>query len=254
MWIDTHCHLNDRQRFPDPERAISEAIDAGVEQLIVVGIDLHWSRLAVELADKHKGVFAAVGHHPTSTGFREEHLKVYEQWFSHPKVVAIGEIGLDFHWDTTTPEEQHDWLRAQLEMAQSLSAPVIVHCRSAYPALIEALADFSQVQYDFHCFSGTWDEASQLGLHHFFGVDGPLTYPKADDLRTIVAQLPRDRVLLETDAPWLPPVPYRGQLNHPANLPLIGERLAQVWNVEVEEVARQTRENARRAFPKLDLK
>lgn len=250
-WVDTHCHLNDSQRFPDPDRAIAEAADAGVTRLMVVGIDLHWSRKAVELADRHEGVFAVVGHHPTSKGFRDEHLKVYEEWFKHPKVVALGEIGLDYHWDMTTPEEQDGWLRAQLELAKSLGAPVIFHCREAYDALIARLDGYAHGPLDFHCFAGSFTQAEALGLHHYFGVDGPLTYPKAGDLREIVALLPKERILLETDAPWLPPVPYRGKLNHPAYLPLIGEALAQTWNVSVEEVARQTSANAEACFPKL---
>src|SRR5579862_8448029 len=154
--IDTHCHLNLRDKFPDPASAVSAAAEAGVDRLIVVGIDEETTRYAVELADRFAGVYATVGWHPTSTaGFNAEWLEPIEELAAHPKVVAIGEIGLDFHWPDSPPSDQERALIAQLELAASLAMPVVYHCREAYPALLDLLEKRSQPGAQvLHCFGG----------------------------------------------------------------------------------------------------
>lgn len=251
--IDTHCHLNDMERVPEPDRWVSAALEAGVEKMVVVGIDLEWSRRAVALADRFPSVYAVVGHHPTSPGFVESDLEVYAELWQHSKVVAIGEMGFDFYWDTTSVEEQERAFRAQMDLAVSLEAPVVIHCREAQAHLGRALIPYGHHRQPVHhhCFAGDADQADALGSLAYFGVDGPLTYPKAHELRATVRQLPRDRVVLETDAPWLPPVPYRGKPNQPAYLVYIAEELARQWETSVNEVNRITTENAHRMFPKL---
>lgn len=251
--IDTHCHLNDFERIPETRAYIDEALEAGVKAMIVIGTDLESSRAAVKLADDHPEIFAVVGHHPTSTGFSNAHLREYEAMFAHPKVVAIGEVGLDFHWDFTTVNEQEVAFQAQLELAASLGAPVVIHCREAYQAITPFIHRYPALQFDFHCFGGSYDDAQRLGERHFFGVDGPVTFKKSDDLRALVSQIPRSQWLLETDAPWLAPHPYRGKSNRSAWLPLIAQEVAQCWDCTLNEVDEITTANALRLFSKLTL-
>jgi TatD DNase family protein len=248
--VDTHCHLNDRRAFPDPEPVIDEARAAGVEALVVVGIDTESSRLALEIAEAHDGVYAAVGWHPNSAeDFTEADLKAVEEMLDHPKVRALGEIGLDFYREHASREAQERCLLAQLELAESRGEAVVFHCRDAYPELLGLLEGRARLPYLFHCFAGTEGDAERcLALGGLFGVDGPVTYPKSDELRSMLRSLPQDRLVLETDAPWMPPAPHRGQRNQPAWLPLIGERLAEEREEAWAELAGATTRNAARFF------
>lgn len=248
--IDTHCHLNDEKAFPDPEAEISFAAESGVSKLFVVGVDLEGSRRAISLAEKFPGAYAIVGHHPNyAHTFTSEALKEYEEMLAHPKTLAIGEIGLDFHWDYATREEQDRCLFAQLELAQSSGKPVVFHCREANEALLSILESREVLPYLFHCFSGTWDDASRaLALGSYLGVDGPITYKKSDELREVLRRVPRERVVVETDSPYMAPVPYRGKPNRPAYVSLIVQELARVWEVTAEECASITTANARAFF------
>lgn len=253
--IDTHCHLNDREAFPEPERIVDEARAAGVVALIVIGVDLESSAYAVELAERFSDVFATVGHHPNyAQSFNDQALQAYAEWLKHPKVVGLGEIGLDFHWDFASPEQQSTALAAQAELARSWGGPTVFHCREAYPELLRWLESNPVPRPHFHCFAGDAAQAEQaLRLGATFGVDGPITYKKADDLRAVMRGIGIDHLVLETDAPWLSPVPYRGKPNHPAYLRNIAEGLAHTLELEVEEIARRTTENALRFFPKLTI-
>lgn len=250
--IDTHCHLNIAEAFPDPPQAIEEAHAAGVTSLIVIGIDIPSSCRAVEIAENHEGVYASVGIHPNSSAdYAPKTLKEVERLLTHVKVVALGEVGLDFHWDFATSEQQTKCLIDQLDLAQSLDMPVVFHCREAYGDLLSLLEKrgSSQGRLLFHCFSGNSDDASRacaLGGH--FGVDGPVTYPKAKDLRAILATVPRDRIVIETDSPYLAPAPYRGKPNRPAYLTHVNDGLAGCLGITAQECAALTTANANRFF------
>lgn len=249
--IDTHCHLNDRERVSDPAAWIAEARDAGVDRIIVVGIDAEWSRIALELADAHEGVYAVVGWHPTSSpGFGPGAARELREMARRPKAVAIGEIGLDYYWDTASPEQQFRALDAQMDLAEELATPVVFHCRDAWPQLLDYLERRGpSVPMLFHCFSGDAGVARRaVDLGGYFGVDGPITYPKANELREIVASLPNERIVVETDAPWLAPHPHRGKPNRPAYLPLIVDRLAEVLGMPPAACAELTTANAARFF------
>jgi TatD DNase family protein len=248
--IDTHCHLNDAKAFPDPSLAIQQAHDAGVEKLVIVGVDTEWSELAIEIAEAHENVFAVVGWHPTSAAkYSSGELKKIEALARHEKCVGIGEIGFDFHWDYSSLEQQTVCLLEQLELAESIGKPVVFHCREAYSALLDALEKRPVLPYLMHCFAGDMDDAKRcIELNCVFGVDGPVTYKKADDLRATLEFIGLDRLVLETDAPWLPPVPYRGKPNHPKYLRHVCEGLAGVFGVNTGVIGEKTTANASRFF------
>lgn len=252
MFIDTHCHLNDEKAYPDPVADIERALVAGVEVVMIVGVDLAGSLRAINIAAKSEGAYAIIGHHPNyAQNYTPSLLKEYEKMLAHPKVVALGEIGLDYYRDHATPEQQKACLNGHLDLAEATGKPVVFHCREAYEDLL-SLLEARRYTGDilFHCFAGTPADAARalkLGLC-MFGVNGPVTYPTADELRATIAKIPRDCIVLETDSPYLSPVPHRGKPNHPAFVPLIAEGLAKVWECDSGEVARVTTTNALRFF------
>jgi len=244
--IDTHCHLNVAEAFPDPDRTLDEARAVGVSGFYIVGIDLPGSRRAIEIAERHADVWAIIGHHPNyAHEYEEAMLPEYRQMLAHEKVKALGEIGLDYHWDFATKEQQLACLIPQLDLAAELKMPVVFHAREAYSDLLGVLEARPSHRYLFHCFAGSMQDAERaISLDAYFGVDGPITYKKADELRAVIAALPRNRVVLETDSPYMSPVPHRGKPNSPAYLPLIQDGLANVWGVSAAEAEAQTDENA----------
>jgi TatD DNase family protein len=244
--FDTHCHLNLPEHFPDPDADIERAKAAGVSRLAVVGIDLESCDRAIALAERHEGVYAIVGWHPNSAAeFSEAALNQISDMLAHPKVVALGEIGLDYHWDFATPDQQRACLADQLALAEESGMPVVFHCRKAYDDLLDILEARPPRPYLFHCFSGDAGHAYRVRkLDGWIGVDGPLTYKKSNDLRSVVADWPRNRLVLETDSPYLSPEPHRGKPNHPSYLTLVNQRLAACWNVEPEVSGIQTTSNA----------
>lgn len=253
--IDTHCHLNDAEAFPDPASVLVEARAAGLEGILVVGVDEDSSWRALELAERFAEVFAIVGWHPNyAAGFRSERLDPIRAMLAHPKAVALGEIGLDFHWTYATLEEQERALFDQLDLAAELGAPVVFHCREAYPALLDRLEARPRRPYLFHCFAGGADDARRaMELDAYFGVDGPITYKKANDLRAVVATLPGNRLVIETDSPYLTPAPYRGKPNRPAYVRFVAQALAEVRGIPTEDCVAATTANARRFFGLNDL-
>lgn len=248
--IDTHCHLNVSEYFPDPEPFIKAAASVGVRRMVLVTLDVKGGPRAVELAERHEGLFAIVGHHPNyAADYSSDELGELERMLKHPKVVALGEIGLDYHWDHASKEQQLAALKDQLDLAASLGKPVVFHCREAYRDLLELLESRAELPYLFHCFSGDADDAKRaLILGGYFGVDGPITYKSKAPFREFLSTLPRDRIVLETDSPYLTPEPHRGKSNQPAYLTFVNEALAKVWNVAAEESARITTSNAERFF------
>ncbi len=250
MLFDTHCHLNDRSAFPDPAVAIAAAVAAGVDRMAVVGVDREGHAIARELVDQFSNLLGIYGWHPNSAReWDDETRKILLEALAGPRAIALGEIGLDYHWDFATKEQQMACLDEQLRIAAERDLPVVFHCREAYDDLLGVLESRPVQPYLIHCFAGSMDEARRaVALGCYFGVDGPITYKKADALREIVAELPRDRVVLETDSPWMPPHPHRSERNRPALLPLINERLAEIWSVTPKESAAITTENAYRFF------
>ena len=247
--IDTHCHLNIAEYFPDPNPVIEAAQAAGVTRLILVGLNVESSRRAVEIAEQHEGVFAIVGHHPNyAADYKTEELCAICDLLEHPKAVALGEIGLDFHHQRATRDQQMQALMEQY-LECPLDKPVVFHCREAYDELLDFIECYPKKRYLFHCFSGTQEQAKRaIKDGGMFGFDGPLTYKKNSALRELVATLPRDRIVIETDSPFMTPEPHRSKPNEPAFLPYINNELANALNLSAEESAELTTLNAESFF------
>ena len=252
---DTHCHLSLDQFSDDLDQILDRAQEAGVAHLVVPGIDLETSKRAVEIAEDQNGIFAAVGVHPHNASSYSESTKAQLLELARsPNVVAVGEIGLDFYRGHSPRHRQKAAFIDQLSLARQLDLPVIVHNREAQEDILEVLLEWAPTvarpqKGVLHAFSGDRQGAERALLSGFFiGVAGPLTYPNAGDLRKIVQDLPQDRLLLETDSPYLPPQPHRGQQNEPAYLPFIAEELGRLTHKEIEKVAADTSENATQLF------
>ncbi len=248
--IDTHCHLNLGEAFPDPYSTLRSAEEHGVKVCIVIGIDRASNQRAVELAQQYQSVYSAVGWHPNSAAtWNKEEQEFLANMLREPRVVALGEIGLDFHWDHATREQQEKCLLDQLEMAKVANLPVVIHCREAWDELLDILEKLPVLPYHFHCFSGNEVQAKRcLDLGGILGFDGPITYKKNSELRSLLAQLPADRIVIETDSPYLSPEPVRSKPNSPANLPLVNAMLASARGISVEESALLTTQNACRFY------
>lgn len=254
MLIDTHCHLDFERFDADRDEVVERARLAGVDQIIVPAIDQENLANVLGLTGQYDGVFAAVGIHPNSTAnWQESWLDVVRAAAGQAKVVAIGEIGLDYHWDDSPQSIQHKAFAAQLELAADLNLPVIIHNREAGGDVIRLLAESPLAGRErpgvLHSFSAPWAIAqAALEMGFTIGITGPVTFKKADDLRAVVARLPLDRIVVETDAPFLAPQQRRGKRNEPAYIPYIVKQIAVLHDLSIEEVALQTTANARALF------
>jgi TatD DNase family protein len=258
MLIDTHVHLDLRQFDDDRDAVLARAWQAGVATIVTIGIDLETSRAAVALAEDDERIFATVGFHPHDARTADAAaLAELRELARHPQVVAVGEMGLDFYRDRSPRDVQRHVFRQQLRIAAELGKPVVIHDRQAHAETLEILRQWvieSQPQPGehrgvFHCFSGDLAMAqAAIELGFFIGVDGPITYRNARELPGIVKALPMDRLLVETDAPFLTPHPHRGQRNEPAYVRLVAEKIAHLKNLSLEEVAQTTTANAQALF------
>lgn len=257
MLIDTHCHL-DFERFDvDRNAVVARAHEAGVTQIIVPAVNLENCTAVLELADHYPQVYAAVGVHPNSAAdWQDDWIKTIRDFAQHAKVVAIGEIGLDYYWDKTPKDVQQRALAAQLELAADLDLPVIIHNRESSEDVIKMLAASPLAGRGrpgvLHSFSADWSVAeAALEMGFYLGFTGPVTFKKADDLRRIAAQAPLDRILVETDAPFLAPQQHRGKRNEPAYVAYVAERIAALHGLETAVFAQQTTQNAHTLFNRI---
>jgi len=257
MLLDTHCHL-DFERFDDDRDAVvARAAAAGVTRIIIPALDLQNCRTVLQLADQYEGVYTAVGIHPNSSAaWQDDWVGILRDLARHEKVVAVGEIGLDYHWDDSPKEVQHRALALQLELAAELELPVIIHNRESSADVIRLLRESPLAGREnagvLHSFSADWGTAvAALDMGFYLGFTGPITFKKADDLREIAAKAPLDRILVETDAPFLTPHPYRGKRNEPAYVAYVAEKLAEVRGMETAVLAHYATQNALRLFSKI---
>lgn len=250
--IDSHAHLELEPLIKDAEGVMARAADAGVAAVITVGIDLEDVKNALGLADRFDNVFASVGFHPHNAKDVGDHgLAEMEALAAHPKVVGYGEVGLDFFRNLSPHDVQVRVFKDQLLLAKSLSKPVVIHLRNAYKEGLEILEQAAPFPAGgvIHCFSGDADDARRsLDLGFYVSVPGTVTYKKNDSLREIVKNLPMDRILLETDCPFLSPEPLRGKDNEPAHMVHTAARVAEVRHTSFSDIALNTSRNAVRLF------
>ena len=258
---DTHCHL-DMDRFDqDRDEMIARAVEAGVGRMLVPGLEIGSSKAVIALAEKHDQVYAAVGVHPNSGNtWQEGTLKILEELAQHPRVCAIGEIGLDYHWDTTPRYKQEGVFHYQLDLAAKLGLPVVIHSREAEHDIVRKLVEWQKQLAKrrlplaekpgvLHSYSGNIELAQQaLEANFYLGFTGPVTFKKAKSLREVIAQVPLNRVLIETDAPFLTPHPHRGKRNEPVYVRHVAEKIAELHGLALDEIAQQTTANAAELF------
>lgn len=251
--VDTHTHLNDAKFYGKEKEAIERARENGVTRMINMGDTLESSKKAVELAAAYEGVYAGVGIHPEEAflmSSREDDMLA--AWTEEPRVVAIGEIGLDYYWEKDPEKrqlQQQIFIR-QLDLARQLHLPVCVHDRDAHGDTLAILKrEGKGIRGVMHCFSGSWEMAQELlKLDWYIGVDGPLTFKNAAKLPEIVQKFPLERLLVETDAPYMAPVPMRGKQNEPAYVRFVAEKVAEIKGISMEMVAKQTSQNAEELY------
>lgn len=250
MYFDTHAHYDDEAFDSDREELLKSLGESGVELIIDPGCDMDSSCKALELAERFSYVYAAVGLHPEEL---EKHgpdaLDKVRELAGHPKCVAIGEIGLDYYWDASHKEEQKELFRRQIELALELDKPVIVHDREAHGDCLEIVRDYPGLRGVFHCYSGSGEMAKELlKLGWYLGFDGPITYKNARKALEVLELCPVDRMLIETDSPYLSPVPMRGKRNDSSNLRYVVEKIALIKELSHEEIAALTMANGCRLF------
>ena len=251
LFVETHAHLYLDRFDEDRDEVIQRAREAGVLRIINIATDLASARQCIALAGQHEGLYATVGIHPNDgEQLDDAALAELEQLAGHEKVVGIGEIGLDFYWDHCAPEVQERAFRAQVRLATRLGLPIVIHNREAGRQILEVLKSESTSGLEgvFHCFSETVEiaqEALALGFHISF--TGNLTFKKST-LPEVARQTPLERLLLETDCPFLSPEPKRGRRNEPARIIHIAEKLAEIKGIPLDEVAAATTRNAERLF------
>ena len=249
--FDTHAHYDDAQFDADREALLSAMPENGVGLILDPGCDLESSRAAIALAEQYPHIYAAVGYHPENCApYTDADLDILRRLAQHPKVVAIGEIGLDYYWEQNPPKEfQQAVFRAQLALARELSLPVIVHDRDAHADCLAIVKEFPGVRGVFHCYSGSVEMARELWkLGWYLGLDGPVTYKNARRTVEVAAEVPLERLLLETDSPYMAPVPKRGTRNDSRNIRCIAEKIAEIRNMTADAIIRVSAENGRRLF------
>lgn len=249
--FDTHAHYDSSAFNPDREAVLAALPEAGVALVVDPGCDLPTSRAALALAEQFPHVYAAVGIHPEDcAGYTDADLDALRQLCRHDKAVAVGEIGLDYYWAENPPREfQQQVFRRQLELALELDMPVIIHDREAHGDCLAIVKEYPGLRGVFHCFSGSLEMAAELLKRGWYlGFDGPITYKNAKRAPEVAAMTPLDRILVETDSPYMTPVPFRGKRNDSRYLPYVLEKLAEWKGVTTEEMTDITFANGKRLF------
>ncbi|MFC4323948.1 TatD family hydrolase [Litchfieldia salsa] len=252
MLIDTHAHLNALQYKEDLDEVIERALAEGVSTIVVVGFDRETITRAMELVDQYDFIYATIGWHPVDAiDMKEEDLIWIETLSKHPKVVGIGEMGLDYYWDKSPKEIQKEVFRKQIALAKRVKLPIIIHNRDATADIVEILKEehAEEVGGIMHCFTGSYEIAKQcMDMNFYISFGGPVTFKNAKQPKEVAVQIPLDRLLIETDCPYLTPHPFRGKRNEPSYVKYVAEQIAELKEVEFEEIAQKTSDNAKRIF------
>ena len=250
--IDTHCHLNDEQLYQDIDNVISRALQTGVEKMIVIGWDKASSELAIKLAEQYPFIYACVGFHPENLdGVDEETLYKVLNLSSHPKVVGIGEIGLDYHWekDPAKREIQKEFFIKQIEYANKVGLPISVHNREAFQDTLNILKEHKPVGGVMHCYAGSVENIQDIiNLNMYIGLGGPVTFKNAKTPKEVATEVPLERLVLETDSPYLSPHPLRGTVNEPSNIILVADEIANLRSMSKKHLLEVIYDNSCKLF------
>ncbi len=250
MLFDTHTHLDDEKFDTDRDELIESFKSEGLTLLVNIGADMKTSEASVKLAEKYDFIYATVGVHPNVTGdMTEEDLARLKELASHEKVVAIGEIGLDYHYDEPDPEIQKEWFRKQLILAKELNLPYVVHDRDAHADVMEIIKSVGYTNGVMHCFSGSVEmakEVTKMGM--YVSIAGQVTFKNAPKVQAVASTVPLDKLLIETDSPYLTPEPFRGKRNNSAYVRYTAEKIAELRGMTFEEIAKVTMENGKRFY------
>ncbi|MBQ4528167.1 MAG: TatD family hydrolase [Clostridia bacterium] len=250
MLFDTHAHLND-ERFDNlRDELITSLAENGVGAYCEIGYDIESSKKAIELSEKYDLIYAAAGVHPHDTDpLTEKDMETLKSLCSHKNVVALGEIGLDYYYDNSKRENQRKWFDRQLSLAEEIDIPVTIHTRDAMADTIDILKAHKEAKGIIHCYSGSVESAKiLLGLGYYISFAGPLTFKNASTALEVAKYVPKDRMLIETDSPYLAPVPYRGKTNTPIYVAEVAKRLAEIKEMTFDDVCRITFENAKKVY------
>ncbi|MCJ0968289.1 TatD family hydrolase [Mammaliicoccus sciuri] len=252
MLIDTHVHLNADQYDEDLQEVIDRALEEDIDRMFVVGFDTNTIERTMKLIDQYDFIYGIIGWHPVDAiDCTEERLQWIEELSKHPKIIGIGEMGLDYHWDKSPKDIQKDVFRKQIALAKRVQLPIIIHNREATQDCVDILKEenASEVGGIMHSFSGSNEIADEiLKMNFYISLGGPVTFKNAKQPKEVAQHVPLDRLLVETDAPYLSPHPYRGKRNEPARVKLVAEQIAELRGISYEEVCKATTENAERLF------
>ncbi|NNG27015.1 MAG: YchF/TatD family DNA exonuclease [Ignavibacteriaceae bacterium] len=252
MFVDTHAHLFFDNFDGEVDQVIDKALNDGIDYILVPSTDLKTSEQVIELTEKYDIVYGAVGVHPHDTkDWDNSWLEKIEELSKHERIVAIGEIGLDYYYDYSPKEKQVEAFKAQIDLALKLDLPIIVHNRDSDDDLMKVIGEYcsSGLKAQFHCFNSTAKNAQELiNMNYMISFTGNITFKKADKLRELVKTVGLDHLLLETDSPFMTPVPHRGKRNEPSNIKYIAEKIAEIHQTDIKEVARITSLNAFKLF------
>ena len=246
--VDTHCHL-DNEKFDEDRLEVIERIKENLEFCVNIGYDLASSKKSLELAKEYDFIYAVIGVHPIDIAeYSEEVEKELELLGKNPKVVAIGEIGLDYHWMTEPKEVQQERFKRQLELAERLNKPVVIHTRDAMEDTVNILKEYPNITGVIHCYPGSLETAKQLVDRFYLGIGGTLTFKNSKKAVEVVKDIPLDRIVIETDCPYLTPEPFRGKRNEPIYVEYVAKKIAEIKEISVEDVTKITTENAKKLY------
>lgn len=249
--IDSHVHLNNSQ-FDEDREQVFERIKENLDFVVNIAYDMESSEIGVEYSKKYDFIYCTVGFHPDEIeGYSEENERKLEELAKNEKVLAIGEIGLDYHWMTRPKEEQWDIFRKQLELARKIKKPVVIHTREAMQDTVNILNEFPDVGGILHCYPGSTETAKQMIDRFYLGIGGVLTFKNAKKLVDVVRDIPLEKLVIETDCPYMAPTPYRGKRNEPIYTEEVAKKIAEIKGISYEEVVKVTNENTRKAYKML---
>lgn len=252
MFVDTHVHLNADQYEEDLQEVIDRALEAKVERMVVIGFDRKTIERTMQLIEQYDFVYGVIGWHPVDAiDCTQQDLEWIEQLASHPKIVGIGETGLDYYWDKSPKDVQQELFRKQIQLAQKINLPIVIHNRDATGDVVQILREENAASVGgvMHCFSGSVETAREcIAMNFMISLGGPVTFKNARLPKEVATEIALEHLMIETDAPYLAPHPHRGKRNEPAFVPLVAEEIARLKGLTIEEIAQATTANAKNFF------